>query len=328
VSEAEKQTTAQEIIQQLGETETQPLDQINAIVEQCGVDFARALLQETLEIEASGGMMLGDQSRRRTAGGVFFYLARGKMPRETAKRIFPQYFKHKPAGDKPAEKVLPLFQWNDRVELLKPLLDEQGVLNTVKVTLIGRPGKIDSSRKDLVVTTMSHSAKHSTFPKGVPIPPDKPTLYTVYIASKQWRKVEESITDAEDALIIEGTCAFDDQVGGMAVFATNVTTKLVEAKKRQQQKDTAGTEQPKPAATASNLPEPVVPTAPTPALPNAPDTVNQKLSELYASASLFRQKIAAIQSKPAGQQFGLEMTQKLLKNVEDEIAALEKKYAE
>jgi len=57
-----------------------------------------------------------------------------------------------------------------------------------------------------------------------------------------------------------------------------------------------------------------------------PAPVHQKLTELYASASLFRQKIASLQSKPTGQQFGLELTQKLLKQVEDEIAGIEKQY--
>ena len=39
------------------------------------------------------------------------------------------------------------------------------------------------------------------------------------------------------------------------------------------------------------------------------------------------QKLAVIEAKPAGQQFGLEMTQKLLKNVEEEISTLEAQYA-
>ena len=72
-------------------------------------------------------------------------------------------------------------------------------------------------------------------------------------------------------------------------------------------------------------PEQVV-AAVAPLNPNLPPDVARKLNELRSSASLFRQKVATIQGKPVGQQFGLEMTQKLLKNVEDEIAALEKKH--
>jgi hypothetical protein len=339
VSGAEKKAVAQNIIKTLNETEAKPRQQIRAIVDQCGIEFAQALLQETLQIEANGGMMLSDNSRRRTIGGVFFHLARQKMPREIVKAIFPQFARQKPTKGKaqpqPIVPVLPAFKWQDRNDILKPLLDEQGVLSTVKVTLIGRPGQINTSRKDLVITTMSHIAKSPTLPKGVPPPPDKPTLYTVYISAKQWNKVEEAITNPDDALIIEGTCAYDDEIGSIAVFTSNVTTKLTEAKKRQQKEGTAGIEQknaesPAPTKVAPPLPKPaaIPPPVPAPTLPNAPLDVNQKLSELYASASLFRQKIANIQAKPAGQQFGLEMTQKLLKNVENEIAALEKKYTE
>jgi hypothetical protein len=129
----------------------------------------------------------------------------------------------------------------------------------------------------------------------------------------------------------------------------NLTSKLLESKKRQAQKESAGANdngngvevtatqpsnsrplsQPMPAKTKPQKEfDSPVPKSSTvaPDLPNAPHDVTQKLTELYASASLFRQKIATIQSKPPGQQFGLEMTQKLLKNVEDEIAAIEKKY--
>jgi hypothetical protein len=329
VSQEEKQVAAQQIAEALGETEAQPRRQIQDIVALCGIEFAQSILQATLEIEANGGLMLADNSRRRTPGGVFFYLARGKMEKDIARRIFPQYFKAKAKTDKPPQPVLPPFVWDERLELLKPLLDQRGVLNTVKVTLIGRPGQVDTSRRDLVVTTLNYVPKSATLPKGLPPLPDKPTLYTVYIAAKQWRKVADAIRTPDDALIIEGTCVYDEAVGGMAVFAMSVTTKALEAKKRQQQKDAAA--QSSQAATPPPVevsPEPPpAPAAPLPNLPNAPADALQKLSELYASASLFRQKIATIQAKPAGQQSGLEMTQKLLKNVENEIAALEKKYA-
>lgn len=49
------------------------------------------LLQTTLEIERHGGMLTLDGSRRRTRGGVFFYLARGRMTKEQRERVFPQW---------------------------------------------------------------------------------------------------------------------------------------------------------------------------------------------------------------------------------------------
>jgi hypothetical protein len=47
------------------------------------------------------------------------------------------------------------------------------------------------------------------------------------------------------------------------------------------------------------------------------------LRDLNAAADLYREKIASIETQPAGQQFGLEMTQKLLREVEDKISTLE-----
>jgi len=340
VSQEEMQAAAQEIAGALGETEQKPCTQIAAIIHHCGIDFAQSLLRETQYLESQGGMMLPDESRRRTPGGVFFYLARKKIPRKTAKVIFPHRASGKAVDKKASSKphgTGPSFQWAKRAQILQPLTEKKGVLTTVKVNLIGRPGRIDDTHKDLIITTMSHVAKSTSLPKGVPQPPDQPTLYTIYISAKQWRKVEGTIADPDDALIIEGTCAFDEEIGGIAVFATSITSKQLEAQKRQAQKQNsdksdltaaapsqASSAKPKPSFEFT--PPPTPPATPAPNLPKAPTEALQKLTELYASASLFRQKIATIQSKPAGQQFGLEMTQKLLKNVEDEIAAIEKKY--
>ncbi|HEX2906844.1 MAG TPA: phosphorylated adapter RNA export RNA-binding domain-containing protein [Phototrophicaceae bacterium] len=321
-----------ELAAQLGETEDQPIKLLSAVVESCGVDFARQLLQETIEIEAQGGLTIKSGARRRTVGGVFFYLARGRISHKLRKKIFGIQEPDKPKP--PPPPTLPGFNWGERRGLIQPLLAESGELTTVKVTLIGRPGIIET-RKDLVITTMTHAAKSPTLPKGVPPPPETPTLYTVYIAAKQWRRVEESIQDPEDALIIEGTASYDPEIPGVAVFAMSVTSKRLEQKKREAQKggSPAESDQPAPFTPRSSQPTfraepppPPPPPEPEPLLPGAPPEVNQKLAELYAAASLYRQKIASLASKPAGQQFGLEMTQKLLKNTETEINSIEQKY--
>lgn len=350
MSEDEVKALAKGLAYQLGEMNFTPRNQIKLAIETLGPDVVQDVFQKTLAIEADGGLMLPDNSRRRTIGGVFFHLVRQVITPEQRDIIFPYTGKKKKkkpedgteSTPKPQEPPLPFFEWEERVGIIKGLLDEQGAAGTVKVTLIGRPGKIEM-RKDLVITTMKHTAKTSTYPKGVPAAPEDPTLYTVYLAAKQWRKVEESITnEPEDVLIIEGTCAFDPAIGGMAVYGQSVTTKEIEAKKRQAQKEAAALEKgeepppppaPKPAPPKAQKPAEAAPQpkAPSrvfaPPSSNVPPEVTQKLNELYASAALFRQKINAIQIKPEGQQFGLEMTQKLLKNVEDEIANLESKYA-
>jgi len=344
----EIKAVAAQISDQLGEAEWGPRKLIEAVVDLCGVEFAQQLLDESLRIDADGGMMVVNEERKRTLGGIFFYLARGRMPLETRKIVFPPHNLKAKKKKKPGMSSL---KWAERAAVLSPLLEEKGVATTVKVVLIGRPGRIDK-RKDLTITTMSHVNKPSALPKGVPMPPSTPTVYTVYIGAKQWNKVADAITDPADALIIEGTCAFDKEIGSVAVFATSVTTKVLEAQKRERQKAAAvgglsedgaadetneAAEAPAPApskparapkpAAAAPAPKPIAAAVNVPVPANAPPEVAQKLRELHTAADLYRQKIATIESKPGNQQFGLDMTQKLLKNVEDQIKSLEAKYA-
>jgi len=59
------------------------------------------------------------------------------------------------------------------------------------------------------------------------------TRYTIFVARKQWAQVAEALAaDAEDAAIIEGYTALDPRVKGIAVYATSVTTKRLQAAKR------------------------------------------------------------------------------------------------
>ena len=123
--------------------------------------------------------------------------------------------------------------WKDRIAVIQEAEVEKGSAN-VKITVVGRPGKI-VDRGQCVVTVME-SNKVPALPKGLPTPPAAPTKYTVYIGAKQWKKVAEAITDPEDSLIIEGFPTMDQQTGSIAVFATNTTTKKLQmAQKTKQQ---------------------------------------------------------------------------------------------
>ncbi len=61
----------QTIAEHLGETEPEPLQLLRKVVKKLGPEQALAFLEETQEIEAQGGLLLPDGSRRRTPGGVF-----------------------------------------------------------------------------------------------------------------------------------------------------------------------------------------------------------------------------------------------------------------
>lgn len=229
--------TAISIADTLGEQEQAVRRQIQDIVWALGRTQARALLQETLDIEQSGGMMLPDLSRRRTPGGVFFHLVYSKGQAKEGRTLKRPYRKpvQSPVPTVTTQttetSVAPVitFTWADRIAVIQEAQTKRGAAN-VKITLIGRPGKI-VDRGQCVVIVME-STKVPALPKGVPTPPAAPTKYTVYIGAKQWKKVAEAVNDPEDVLIIEGYPQIDKESGSISVFATNVTSKKLQAAKR------------------------------------------------------------------------------------------------
>lgn len=97
--------TVSHIAKSLGEVDETPLTQIAGVVRVLGEEGALALLNETLEIEKGGGMTLADGTRRRSPGGVFFQLARRRLPLEEKKLIFREVKKEAP---EPAPQSSPL----------------------------------------------------------------------------------------------------------------------------------------------------------------------------------------------------------------------------
>ena len=68
--------TAAAIATQLGETAPGARATIWRTVRTLGPERAQAFVAQALEAEANGGMMVPDGSRKRTLGGIFFYLVR------------------------------------------------------------------------------------------------------------------------------------------------------------------------------------------------------------------------------------------------------------
>src|SRR6266516_5491784 len=207
------------IAEQLGETEAAPVSQIRRAVKALGTEQALALLKETLSIEAQGGLMLPDASRRRTAGGVFFHLIRTTIPKQVRTRIFLPPPPKPAVATAPGAAVLSPLRWQDRIAVLDEISTQKGMLTTVKITLVGRPGKI-MDRGTCIMTKMASSSVPS-LPKGLPAVPATSTNYVVYIASKQWKKVAEAITDPDDMLILEGFPLRTSETTSTAIFFSN-----------------------------------------------------------------------------------------------------------
>lgn len=248
MADCDIKTTAQAIAAELGEPQVRL---IQRVVRHLGCERSLHLLEQTRKVEANGGLQTHNGERRRTPGGVFLYLVKESLPQEEMDALFPpmdwRRYKAKKKARREAQREaagLPRrptptvprspIEWDERetyVTLLVASRQDYGKVGSMKVTLIGRPGKV-IEQGATIMTTMQGGGYVPSLPKGVPTPPGTKLLYLVYIAEKQWRKVEEALEDPEDSLIIEGYLGYDADLKKMSIFAQNVTTKYLQRARR------------------------------------------------------------------------------------------------
>ncbi len=231
---------AGEIAAQLGETEIEARRQIVRALRVIGEERSRAFVAQALAVEAAGGMLLKSGGRRHTPGGLFFRLMRDELMadaegRQAAYRIFrPQGSGRTGQGGPKAPKSKPplvAYEWAAFSADAAEAMSGVGEATTVKLTVIGRPGKI-VERNDVVLVAM-RSEKAPSLPKGVPAPPSPQTDYMVLVGMKQWRKVAEALAaDPNDKLLIEGYPTVQPEFAGITVYATSATTTGIQAGKR------------------------------------------------------------------------------------------------
>jgi hypothetical protein len=198
--------------------------------------------------------------------------------------------------------------------------------SAVKITVIGRPGKIDQTYQNLVVTTLINTPQVKTLPKGVPTPPPHNAAYVVYIGMKQWRKVADAINNPDDKLIVEGYCAFDAEQKAMAVFATSVTTRTLQMAKNQAKADAAEQAAAEGATEQSPAPTPAAP-APAPAAPQLSlEEAQQRLQGLYKLEDEARERLEEIKSLPPGEQLGIGTALRELQKIKADITALKQQH--
>lgn len=92
---------ANDITAQLQETNPPAVLQIRRIVEKIGIEAAYEFLRQTLEVEAQGGTLTADKTRRRTPCGTYFYIVRGQIPVETRNILWPRT--KRPSRNSPQE---------------------------------------------------------------------------------------------------------------------------------------------------------------------------------------------------------------------------------
>jgi hypothetical protein len=318
------QKEARKLAKALGETDDKPIQQVALIIEKCGLEFAQKIAEETEKIEASGGMKTHDGKRQRTKGGIFFFIAKGRMEAAVRQEIFPNFGKHSDG-----EVTPPGIEWADRHEYLKPLLEEPGQVNNLIVTLIGRPGKLRIEGGSVMTVIEQKEVKAPPYPKGVPPfeSVEKITYYYVFMSLKHWQKVEKALEDETDMLIIEGTSVYDPEMDGICILSTGVTTKALERQKRlteTQETNEKKADKSSKSDGAKAKDTKVTKAKPQKDMSNLPNSVSDKLKQLHSAADTLRQKIATMEEK--GQKTGLNMTRRLLEQTEKQIATLEKQY--
>ena len=169
--------TVEHLAQVLQEPNRPLLTQVLRIL---GQVCCRAILGDTLQCEANGGMRTKDGSRRRTSGGVFFQLARERATTHERWRLFPRS-----ALPQPQAPALP------HAQPQAPTWDEvQVVVNTlpqgeapVTLTLIGRPDVQVVQACSTSVAFRMQGKEPGPLPKGLPpVPSQGPMTWLVAIA--------------------------------------------------------------------------------------------------------------------------------------------------
>ncbi|MFN8440356.1 MAG: phosphorylated adapter RNA export RNA-binding domain-containing protein [Caldilineaceae bacterium] len=215
--------TLQEIAEQLHEENIELLKQV---VDVLGEERAGEYAQRALATEAEGGLMTADGQRRRTPGGVFFYLVKAEISPEERQQIWT-----KGSGGGQAQSAIQPISWEEAKRLVVAIIQTPGKGANVKLTIVGRPRKVAKAGEGAVVVSLQGKPP-GALPKGLPVPPEAGITWAVFIATKQWNKIKESITsNVEDVLIVEGYPMVDKNGVGI-VLATNVRSKMQDSASR------------------------------------------------------------------------------------------------
>ncbi len=318
-----------DIAKRLNEDDRKPLVQIERIVKHCGSEFTDLMVESTLAIEESGGMLTANGDRRRTPGGVFFFIVRHALPEDMRERIFPQ-FTWKNRKPLPPSPFPPIDWWEDRVEELDDALQKPiGKVEEVNINLKGRPAHVEK-RAGFFIATLDHPIPdNQSFPRGLPEPPNDATRYFLLISEQQWNKhvgdkLEE---DEENGLEVDGGCYYDEELDGVAILVRAVKIHKPKPKEAAEPKLDPEREkhaQKAKAVTAKTAPSPAPPVHDeTPDLSKFPDDIAKKLRPLYGARKLFRKRLADIQAMPVDKQSGLQAAKMMLERTEKQIEALE-----
>ena len=224
--------TAPEYAALLGERQVALLQ---AVLTTLGAERCEAILATVLALEADGGMPRLDGQGRRTPGGAFLALARERGTGKERYRLFG--LGQPPAPRQP--RTIPPIDWPSAVQAMVALPLTAYGKGIMKTTFIGTPGKVEA-RGDCLLFTVKVSDPASGLPTGLPqLDPSHTTIWVVFVAAKQWRKIAPVLAEhPDDKVICEGVPVLRD--GQPMLFTTSMKSVFQERARREAQQAAAG----------------------------------------------------------------------------------------
>lgn len=320
------------IAERLQEKDKKPIGQLQKIIELCGLEFTELMTEAAVQIDADEGILTADGNRRRTLGGVFFYLVRGAVSEEYRDKIFPFN------GQQKARNVVRLSWVEDRHQVIESKHKRQhGRVSEVEIAITGSIKRYEIYKdNNLVLVTMEDRiGEEQPFPLGVIQPPTGPVAFYVYISLDQWnRTVSKPLRkDPKLALNVKGAVLPDAKYEHMAVFARHIkvvsSSQMDKMLKRREENEARRRENEAAiqAEKAKRDAERAAEKAKDP-LNQYPEEFTKKLRPLYGARNLFQKRLADIEALPADKQSGLKTAQMMLERTEQQIAALEQQARE
>ena len=236
--------TINTIAKALGESDEGPVAQIKAVVDNLGDQACLTLLAETEKIEKAGGLMRGDGSGRRSPGGVFFFLARQRLPRDVRAAIFNDKKPRDPNAPK-SSPVVPAAKSSSSAAGVPP--SQSGGLPRRRVFEVVPASKPAVSQQPVVSSPVVHRAEpRGEWPPAPPvgafIPPELPAAVVRAKAKQSAQSALGSLNPTDQyLLLVELLADLHAQYGGEAPRST------VEAP-RSERKPTTLSQPPPPAA--------------------------------------------------------------------------------
>lgn len=236
VERHEAEALVRQLAARLGETNREPLALLARIVRTLGPERATALAEQALALYAGEGLLTAKGDRKRTAGGIFFHLAKQQATPKQHRRM--QFWlgsdrprPRRPMNARPGHPTQPKAPAPEQAPQQQPaatlaeiaarvrLEPGAGTLTTTSIKLIGRPGTVETQG---ALTCLVLTAEHvPALPKSLPAT-QAGTQYLVLVGSKQWQKVAGELeADPEARFVIEGYPTVQAGFAGIVVAALN-----------------------------------------------------------------------------------------------------------